>query len=88
MNILLSSYSQYNNSSPKLQKSKVTFGAGWSAQIEKEIEKCNISQIADTFKIHGIPMMIKVSITHKNILKMKNDISKNFFIRKLYDIFL
>lgn len=54
MNPISSSYSQYNNSYPKLQNSKINFGAGWSAQIEKEIEKCNIAQIIDTFEKQGI----------------------------------
>lgn len=35
-------------------KSRVNFGAGWSAKIEREIINCKIPDIADTFEKQGI----------------------------------
>jgi hypothetical protein len=85
MTIFPSYYSQHNNSSSKLQNSKINFGAGWSVQIEKEIEKCNISQITDTFNKQGITTDFKdnkvVAWCSLKTLQIFNELNRKYKLK-------
>jgi hypothetical protein len=82
MNITELSYSQKVSLSPKFKKSKVSFGAGWSAQIEKEIEKSNVPHITDTFKKQGIDADFKdnkvVAWCSLKTLEIFNELNKKY----------
>lgn len=85
MNIISSSYLQYNNSYPKLQNSKNNFGAGWSAKIEKEIQNCNIFQVSGTFTKQGIDTDFKdnkvVAWCSLKTLEIFNKLNKKYKLK-------